>query len=78
MSYRWVTNAKEFGKLALRVRRTASYLRLLNVDGIERKIWIMVLRAKTNRLQDLLRILPSCAQALLSIRSGQVVEVAMS
>jgi predicted nuclease of predicted toxin-antitoxin system len=43
-----------------------------------RKIGILVLRAKTNRLQDLLPILPICAQALLSIRPGQVVEVAMS
>jgi predicted nuclease of predicted toxin-antitoxin system len=43
-----------------------------------RKIGILVLCAKTNRLQDLLPILPTCAQALLSIRPGQVVEVAMS
>jgi predicted nuclease of predicted toxin-antitoxin system len=47
-------------------------------DMIGRKIGILVLRAKTNRLQDLLPILPICAQALLSIRPGQVVEVAMS
>jgi predicted nuclease of predicted toxin-antitoxin system len=45
---------------------------------IGRKIGIPVLRAKTNRLQDLLPILPTCALALLSIRPGQVVEVAMS
>jgi hypothetical protein len=45
---------------------------------IGQKIGILFLRAKTNRLQDLLPILPLCAQALLSIRPGQVVEVAMS
>ena len=45
---------------------------------IGRKIGILVLHVKTNRLQDLLPILPTCAQALLSIRPGQVVEVAMS
>ena len=45
---------------------------------IGRKIAVLVLRAKTNRLQDLLPILPTCAQALLSIRPGQVVEVAIS
>jgi hypothetical protein len=47
-------------------------------DMIGRKIGILVLRAKTNRLQDVLLILPICAQALLSIRPGQVVKVAMS
>ncbi|HSY33186.1 MAG TPA: DUF5615 family PIN-like protein [Verrucomicrobiae bacterium] len=47
-------------------------------DMIGQKIGILFLRAKTNRLQDLLPILPLCAQALLSIRPGQVVEVAMS
>jgi predicted nuclease of predicted toxin-antitoxin system len=45
---------------------------------IGRKIGILVLRAKTNRLQDLLPILPICAQALLSIRPGQAVEVAIT
>jgi predicted nuclease of predicted toxin-antitoxin system len=45
---------------------------------IGRKIGILVLRAKTNRLRDLPSILPICAQALLSIRHGRVVEVAMS
>ena len=45
---------------------------------IGRKIAVLVLRAKTNRLQDLLPILPTCAQALLSIRPGQVLEVAMA
>jgi predicted nuclease of predicted toxin-antitoxin system len=45
---------------------------------IGRKIGILILRAKTNRIQDLLPILPICAQALFSIRPGQVVEVAMS
>jgi predicted nuclease of predicted toxin-antitoxin system len=34
---------------------------------IGRKIGILILRAKTNRLQDLLPILPTCAQALLAI-----------
>jgi predicted nuclease of predicted toxin-antitoxin system len=47
-------------------------------DMIGRKIGILVLRAETNRLQDLLPILPICAQALPSIRPGRVVEVAVS
>jgi predicted nuclease of predicted toxin-antitoxin system len=45
-------------------------------DVMGQKIGIVVLRARTNPLQDLLPILPTCAQAFLSIRPGQ--EVAMS
>jgi predicted nuclease of predicted toxin-antitoxin system len=44
-----------------------------NMTG--RKISILVLYAKSNRLKDMLPLIPACAQALLSIQSGQVVEV---
>lgn len=44
-----------------------------NVAG--RKIAILVMRGKSNRVADLLPLLPACAQALREIRGGQVVEV---
>jgi predicted nuclease of predicted toxin-antitoxin system len=40
-----------------------------------RKIAVLVLCARTNRMKDLLPLIPGCAQALLSISHGQVVEV---
>ena len=40
-----------------------------------RKISIVILRAKTNRMTDLLPLMPACAEALLSIQPGRVVEV---
>ncbi len=36
---------------------------------------IVILCAKTNRMKDLLPLMPACAQALLSIQAGRVVEV---
>ena len=42
---------------------------------IGRSMSILILRAKSNRMMDLLPLMPDCAQALLSIQSGRVVEV---
>jgi predicted nuclease of predicted toxin-antitoxin system len=44
-----------------------------NMTG--RTVSILILCAKSNRMKDLLPLLPACAQALLSIQAGQVVEV---
>jgi len=44
-----------------------------NMTG--RKISIAVLFAKSNRMEDLLPLMPACAEVLLSIQPGQVVEV---
>ena len=44
-----------------------------NMTG--RNVSIVVLCAKSNRMQDLLPLMPACAQALLSISRGQIVEV---
>lgn len=44
-----------------------------NMTG--RKISVAVLFAKSNRMQDLLPLMPACAEVLLSLRPGQVVEV---
>lgn len=44
-----------------------------NIVG--RKIAIVILRARSNRLADLEPHFPSCAEALLSIKSGQVIEI---
>jgi len=44
-----------------------------NVSG--RSISILILCAKSNRMKDLLPLLPACAQALLSIQPGRVAEV---
>ena len=43
-----------------------------------RNVSILVLCAKSNRIQDLLPLMPACAQALLSILPGSVVEVGSS
>jgi len=40
-----------------------------------RRIAIVVLRARTNRLKDLLPLMPACAQTLLSIQPGSIAEV---
>jgi hypothetical protein len=40
-----------------------------------RKVSILILRAKTNRMEDLLPLMPACSEALRSIVPGQVVEV---
>jgi predicted nuclease of predicted toxin-antitoxin system len=44
-----------------------------NMKG--RKISILILSTNSNRLKDLLPLIPACADALLSIQSGQVVEI---
>jgi predicted nuclease of predicted toxin-antitoxin system len=44
-----------------------------NMTG--RSVSILILRAKSNRMKDLLPLMPACAEALLSIQPGQVVEV---
>ncbi len=44
-----------------------------NMTG--RSVSILILCAKSNRMKDLLPLLPACAQALLSIQAGQVAEV---
>jgi predicted nuclease of predicted toxin-antitoxin system len=42
---------------------------------IGRSMSILILRAKSNRMKDLLPLMPACAETLLSIRPGRVVEV---
>jgi predicted nuclease of predicted toxin-antitoxin system len=44
-----------------------------NIAG--RNVSILILRAKSNRMKDLLPLMPACAQALFHIQAGQVVEV---
>src|ERR1700675_404278 len=44
-----------------------------NMTG--RSVSILILRAKSNRMKDLLPLMPACAEALLSINPGQVIEV---
>jgi predicted nuclease of predicted toxin-antitoxin system len=44
-----------------------------NMTG--RSVSILILRAKSNRMQDLLPLMPACSEALLSINPGQVIEV---
>lgn len=44
-----------------------------NIKG--RNISIVILCARTNRMKDLLPLMPGCAQALLTISPGRVVEV---
>jgi len=47
-----------------------------NMTG--RSLSILIHCAKSNRMKDLLPLLPACAQALLSIQTGQVVEIGAS
>jgi hypothetical protein len=44
-----------------------------NVTG--RKIGILILRVKSNRLPDVLQHLSSCIEALKTVRPGEIVEV---
>lgn len=44
-----------------------------NMTG--RRISIVILFANSNRLDDLLPLIPACAHALLSIQRGQIVEI---
>jgi predicted nuclease of predicted toxin-antitoxin system len=43
-----------------------------------RNLAILILSARSNRMEDLLPLMPSCGQAILSIEAGQVVEVGTS
>jgi predicted nuclease of predicted toxin-antitoxin system len=40
-----------------------------------RNVSIVILCAKSNRMKDLLPLMPACAQVLLSLQAGHVVEV---
>jgi hypothetical protein len=40
-----------------------------------RSVAILILRAKSNRMVDLLPLMQACSDALLSMEPGQVVEV---
>lgn len=44
-----------------------------NMTG--RQLLILVLCAKSNRMEDLLPLMPACARALLSIEAGRVVAI---
>jgi predicted nuclease of predicted toxin-antitoxin system len=44
-----------------------------NMTG--RSVSILILRAKSNRMKDLLPLMPACGEALHSIQPGRVVEV---
>jgi predicted nuclease of predicted toxin-antitoxin system len=44
-----------------------------NMTG--RSVAIVVLRAKSNRMKDLVPLMPACGEALVSLQPGQVVEV---
>jgi len=40
-----------------------------------RSVSLLILCAKSNRMKDLLPLMPACAQALLAIQPGRVAEV---
>jgi len=44
-----------------------------NMTG--RSVSIVILCAQSNRMKDMLPLLPACAQALLSIQPGSILEV---
>jgi predicted nuclease of predicted toxin-antitoxin system len=44
-----------------------------NMTG--RSVSILILCAKSNRMKDLLPLLPACGEALRSVKPGEVVEV---
>ena len=44
-----------------------------NLSG--RKIAVVILRAKSNRLRDLLPLLPACLEVIESIKPGEIVTV---
>ena len=78
---RWV-GRPENGDL-LTAAESAEFDAFLTLDqGIEyqqnligRKIAIVVFRAKSSRLKDLLPLIPACLTALESIQAGQLVEI---
>jgi len=41
---------------------------------IGRNVSILILRAKSNRMKDLLPLIPACGEALLSLQPGQIAE----
>jgi hypothetical protein len=47
-----------------------------NISG--RNVSILVLCAKSNRIKDLLPLMPACARALISMTPGTVVEIGPS
>ena len=47
----------------------------IQVNLAERRIAIVILRARSNRIADLLPVLPECLDALISIQAGDVVRV---
>jgi predicted nuclease of predicted toxin-antitoxin system len=66
--------AEDKWDVLLTVDRNIKYQQ--NVAG--RKIAILILRAKSNRLPDALKHLPACLEALRTIRHGQIMEVGES
>jgi hypothetical protein len=40
-----------------------------------RRVSILILCARSNRMRDLLPLMPACAEALLSIEAGRIVEI---
>lgn len=44
-----------------------------NLTG--RSVSILILRSKSNRMKDLLPLVPACSEALLSVQPGRVVEI---
>jgi len=68
----------------LRAAEAAKFDVLLTVDqGIEyqqnltaKKLAIVIFRAKSNRLKDLLSLVPTCLARIKSIQPGQIVKIA--
>lgn len=67
----------------LKAAEAAKFEVFLTVDqGIEyqqnltgRKIAILILRAKSNRLRDLLQLVPACLAQIQAIRPGRIVKI---
>ena len=57
------------------VLRTSDHSIRYQQNITHRKVSILILRAKSNRMKDLLPLMPACAQALRHIQAGQFVEV---
>ncbi len=70
------------GKL-LTAAEAAQFELLITVDQnidrqqnlVHRRIALIVLCTPTNRLQDLLQLIPAALEAMLSIQSGQVIRI---
>jgi len=62
---------------------TAGFQVFLTVDqGLEyqqnlagRKIAIVIFRGRSNRLKDILPLIPACIEAIISIRPGEIVRI---